>query len=310
MLILIALSTITTVVFPVRSDKFGGQYLKETDNSPGNGQESLNEPKIKFANKLDIVPVSKSLENSNNKKDLQNNIGFWTVMDHDSKSNCILLKGEINITLFFEEEESKIINLSIPKEARANGTCFTLWEDFQDITLMWDDILDSNKTTNYLTLGFTSNWTSEFTEDFAVTKDKYALNSIEIVIMNSQNSKNETLLFTVTLSDIIEFLTPKNHSYLCNPNQILDYRKVQLRVANFQVEAFRGSSLGPSELFSSFVDCSIDNEKDWKLKIIMIIVWSITICFLVALVLAFFILRRRCASSVTNESDGEYQILE
>jgi len=190
---------------------------------------------------------------------------------------CILLEGSFEFEILSNPDPEQF---TIPQSAIAEGTCLTLWGEYQDIKLSWE-VQKNNQLHNFtLYLGFTSNWTSEYSSNF-VSPEEYALNTVTVVYYGRTHEESTNYsLISYSVSDLAYFKTPLNHSYSCSPyTATVQIGGLLLSNSRLRFEAFRNSN---TLQFSPDVTCQIsqDGEKSPLEIASFILRWVIIVSFI------------------------------
>ncbi|CAL8087872.1 unnamed protein product [Orchesella dallaii] len=198
------------------------------------------------ANKLFNPEMYQELETLHQIQD--NMLGEWTVLYADTNLPCIMFKGKISLIVPVSPAWSnrEYVELDVPYDAKAFGSCNSLNNDYQQMVLKWN-VTERNKTyLNTVNLGFGTNWTSEFS-DLKVPEDQYALVAVTAAYYNGEVAEEgednggdqDQGLVSYSVSDLTEFMTPINHSMSCFREKSILLGRMQLTFTDIQFEAFR-----------------------------------------------------------------------
>ncbi|ODM99446.1 hypothetical protein Ocin01_07232 [Orchesella cincta] len=234
-------------------------------------------------------------------------LGQWTVLYSDTSLPCIMLKGKISfiVPVSTSWTNRDYVELDVPYDAKASGSCELLTTGYQEIVLKWN-VTESNKTyLNTLSLGFGTNWTSEYT-DVKIPEDKYALVAVSAsyykgeVTEQSQNSTGDQGLASYDAHDLTEFMTPMNHSMSCYRERSIILGRMQLSFTDIQFEAFRPNlETLPVGDFQNSVLCSTDEIIVFD-AVMTFIIWfwigALFVVLVIFVVLLSLSYRRKAAS--------------
>jgi hypothetical protein len=189
---------------------------------------------------------------------------IWKVQDPGSVSACILLKGELYFKVLNGPDPQEF---TVPQDAIAEGTCLTLWGEYQDIKLSWlMKTPDSNEMHNStLYLGFASGWESEYSE-IKLGPFEYALNAVTVTYYGKvHNESSNVSLIAYSASDFVHFITPRNHSYSCPKTDTIRAGELELSLSNFAFQAFRVDDQDEENRFGPALQCHLDSDSNGSL---------------------------------------------
>lgn len=241
---------------------------------------------------------------------------IWTVQYENSHQPCIMLRGDIKLVVpvnptWFNRDS---VEIDVPAEAEASGTCQSLNNDYQEIVLKWNVTMAGGKKMypNSVYFAFATNWTSEF-DEMRIDENSYGLVAVTVVYYNGEIGGGDEGIVSYSVNNLAEYVTPLNESISCfKHNQVMIVGGMQLTLENMQIEAFRPDveTLTPGE-FSRSVLCSSDEAYVFDV-VMTYIIWFWIGALLVVLTIFVVLLslgyrRRRCQES--NGGFG-YKVLE
>lgn len=197
----------------------------------------------------------------------------WTIYDPETYLPCIKLQGIIKFKIAINDvtnpEETEWIQ--VPETALATGHCHSLWSDYQDIRLSWeeyeqinifgpeDDSVFNLQHTSYssysIYFGFATSWQSEFS-DLIISPSEFALNSVTIVVEKDGSDQNPV---SISVSDFVDFTTPKNTTFSCSTIQF-EIGELKMTITDFLFQAFNTDEIEFDPIFK----CETDNGKQDK----------------------------------------------